>query len=172
MIPIRRIEDAILRIRGERVMLDIDLAVLYGVETRALVQAVTRNRRRFPVDFMFQLSKVEFEGLRSQSVISKMEGRGGRRYPPYVFTEQGVAMLSSVLRSARAVDVNIEIMRVFVRLRHVLATHTVIAKKRGQLERQVAGHDISIRSLAAAIRQMLDPPSGGMWRRLGFRTDP
>lgn len=116
-----RIERSILLIRGHKVMLDADLAELYGVETRALLQAVSRNQKRFPEDFMFQMAKEEYKLLRSQIVLSK-KGRGGRRYLPYVFTEQGVAMLSSVLRSERAVQVNIEIMRAFVRLRRMLAS--------------------------------------------------
>src|SRR5688500_13408567 len=115
--PADRIERAILLIRSHRVMLDGDLAVLYGVPTRISVQAVRRNRARFPQDFMFQLTQVEVANLRSQIVISSSgRGWGGRRYRPYVFTEQGVAMLSSVLRSARAIQVNIAIMRTFVRL--------------------------------------------------------
>jgi hypothetical protein len=122
ILPRERIERSILLIRGHKVLLDADLAELYGVETRALLQAVSRNQKRFPKDFMFQMSKEEYELLRSQIVISK-KGRGGRRYLPYVFTEQGVAMLSSVLRSERAVQVNIEIMRAFVRLRELVATH-------------------------------------------------
>ena len=112
-VPMEKITSKIYLIRKQKVMLDMDLAELYGVETRTLVQAVKRNIERFLSDFMFQLSKEEFDSLRSQIVISK--GKGGRRYPPYVFTEQGVAMLSGVLRSKRAVKVNIEIMRTFVR---------------------------------------------------------
>jgi hypothetical protein len=116
LIPAERIDGAILLIRGQKVMLDSHLAGLYGVETRALVQAVQRNLERFPDDFMFRLTADEFDHLRSQFVISS-PNRGGRRFAPYAFTEQGVAMLSSVLRSERAVQVNIEIMRAFVRLR-------------------------------------------------------
>ena len=110
-VPVKTIERSIFIIRAHKVMLDEDLATLYGVETRNLIQAVKRNIERFPHDFMFQLSKEEFVSLRSQIVISK--GKGGRRYPPYAFTEQGVAMLSSVLRSSRAIQVNIQIMRAF-----------------------------------------------------------
>src|SRR3990172_9686373 len=115
IVPTERIERLILLIRGHKVMLDADLAELYGVETRSLIQAVKRNLSRFPTDFMFHLSDEEAKLLRSQIVISKKQ-RGGRRYLPYVFTEQGVAMLSSVLNSERAVEINIEIMRAFVRL--------------------------------------------------------
>jgi hypothetical protein len=134
-------------------MLDEDLANLYGVETRALVQAVKRNLDRFPADFMFQLSPDEAESLRSQIVTSK--GRGGRRYPPYAFTEQGVAMLSSVLRSKRAVQVNIEIMRAFVRLRQILASHAVLARKLNELEKK---YDSQFRAVFDAIRQLMSPP--------------
>ncbi len=123
----------ILSMRGQRVMLDADLAELYGVETRALVQAVKRNVERFPADFMFQLSGEEFSVLKSQSVTSK-PGRGGRRTAPYAFTEQGVAMLSSVLNSARAIAVNIEIMRAFIRLRELVASHQELAKRLAELE--------------------------------------
>jgi ORF6N domain len=134
ILPSERIERSILLIRGHRVMLDADLAELYGVETRALLQAVSRNQKRFPEDFMFQMSKEEYELLRSQIVISK-KGRGGRRYLPYVFTEQGVAMLSSVLRSEMAVQVNIEIMRAFVRLRRMIASNEDLARKLAAVER-------------------------------------
>jgi hypothetical protein len=125
--PVERIRQAIARLRGTNVMLDEDLAQLYDVETKALVRAVKRNLDRFPGDFMFQLSQEEFENLRSQSVTSS--SWGGRRYRPYAFTEQGVAMLSSVLRSARAVRVNIEIMRAFVALREMLASHSELARR-------------------------------------------
>ena len=131
------IEDRILLIRGQRVMLDADLAALYGVETGNLVRAVSRNRERFPPDFMFRLNSDEFEALRSQIVTSN--GRGGRRYLPYAFTEQGVAMLSSVLRSERAVQVNVEIMRAFVRLRQLVSTNAELARKMDELERKYDG---------------------------------
>ena len=124
----RDITRSILVLRGQRVLLDAELAALYGVETRALIQAVHRNRARFPADFMFQLNAAEWLALRSQFVISKA-GRGGRRYPPYAFTEQGVAMLSSVLGSERAVAVNIEIMRAFVRMRELM--NPTPSKRRG-----------------------------------------
>jgi ORF6N domain len=122
-----------LLIRGQKVLLDKDLAELYGVPTRALVQAVKRNIKRFPQDFMFQLNSHEAEDLRSQIVTSK-KGRGGRRYAPYAFTEQGVAMLSGVLHSPRAIGVNVAIMRTFVRLREILATHKELARKLEQLD--------------------------------------
>lgn len=141
-------------------MLDADLADLYGVETRMLLQAVKRNSRRFPLDFMFRLKNHELENLRSQFVISSLAqgAYGGRRYLPYAFTEQGVAMLSGVLRSKRAVQVNIEIMRAFVRLRSLVAQHKDLAHKLAELESRIGTHDKAIRSLFDAIRQLMTPP--------------
>ncbi len=149
--PVERIEKAILLIRGEKVMLDRDLAELYGVQTRVLVQAVKRNRNRFPPDFMFQLSWEEVEQLsRSPFVILK---RGlNIKYAPYAFTEQGVAMLSSVLRSARAIEVNVVIMRAFVRLRELLATHKDLARKLEQVEHKLGEHDQKFHVIFEAIR--------------------
>ncbi len=163
LIPIERIERAILLIRRQKVMLDADLAELYGVETRVLVQAVKRNMERFPEDFMFQLSHEEFAILRSQSVTSS--DWGGRRYPPYAFTEQGVAMLSSVLRSQRAILVNIEIMRAFIRLRQMLASHVELARKLDALERK---YDAQFKVVFEAIRQLMAPPEPKR-RPIGFR---
>jgi hypothetical protein len=117
IVPLKRIQQLIVVLRGQPVMLDADLALLYGVETRALIQAVKRNTKRFPDDFMFHITQEECDSLRSQIVTSK--GRGGRRYLPYAFTEQGVAMLSSVLHSDRAIEVNVAIMRAFVQLRRM-----------------------------------------------------
>lgn len=165
LIPLEVIERKIFLIRGKKVMLDADLADLYGVETRSLVQAVKRNMDRFPFDFMFQLSQEEFESLRSQFVISK--GKGGRRYFPYVFTEQGVAMLSSVLRSARAIRVNIAIMRVFVRLRQMMADHKALAGKLAELEDRIQDHDEQITDIFKAIRQLMAPPETKK-RKIGF----
>src|ERR1017187_4024121 len=133
VIPVERIASRIYLIRGEKVMLDSDLAELYGVETGALVRAVKRNSKRFPEDFSFQLTDEEFENLRCQ--IGTSSRRGGRRYPPYAFTEQGVAMLSSVLHSRRAVAVNIEIMRAFVKLRQMLVGHAELTRKLAEMER-------------------------------------
>jgi hypothetical protein len=132
------------------------LAVLYGVETRALVQAVKRNAERFPDDFMFQLAQEEWDTLRSQIVISTLGGQGGRRYAPYAFTQEGVAMLSGVLRSARAVQVNIEIMRAFVRLRSILASHHELAIRLDDLE---AKYDDQFKVVFEAIRQLMEPPA-------------
>jgi len=151
-VPVQRIEKSILLIRGQKVMLDTDLANLYGVETRTLTQAVKRNAERFPSDFMFQLTRDEFDSLRSQIVISK--GKGGRRYRPYAFTEQGVAMLSTVLRSKRAVQVNVEIMRAFVRLRQMLAAHKDLAHKLAALEKK---YDEQFKVVFDAIRNLMTP---------------
>ena len=165
LVPVERIEKAILLIRGKKVMLDADLASLYGVETRVLVQAVRRNLGRFPEDFMFQLCKEEVDFLRSQIVTLK-RGRGQHsKYLPYVFTEQGVAMLSSVLRSPRAIQVNIEIMRAFVRLRQMLASHAELARKLDALEQK---YDAQFRAVFDAIRQLMAPPEPKR-RPLGFR---
>lgn len=143
-------------------MLDADLAALYEVETRILTQAVKRNIERFPEDFMFQLNKEEFDNLRSRTVISSW---GGRRYPPYAFTEQGVAMLSSVLRSKRAVQVNVEIMRAFVRLRRMLASNRELAEQLNVLERK---YDKQLKLVFDAIRQLMTPPEHGKKRPIGF----
>jgi hypothetical protein len=160
----KRIEARILSIRGERVMLDADLAELYGVATKVLVQAVKRNADRFPLDFMFQLTQEEFANLRSQIVTSSW---GGRRYPPYAFTEQGVAMLSSVLNSAMAIRVNVEIMRTFVRLRRLLASHEGLARKLAELESR---HDAQFQAVFEAIRQLMAPPEKSR-RSIGFRVE-
>jgi hypothetical protein len=163
LIPVSRIERAILLIRTQKVMLDADLASLYGVETRVLVQAVKRNIQRFPEDFMFRLTPAEFALLKSQSVTSS--DWGGRRYPPYAFTEQGVAMLSSVLRSPRAVQVNIEIMRAFIRLRQMLASHVELARKLDSLEQK---YDSQFKEVFEAIRRLMTPPEPKR-RPIGFR---
>jgi hypothetical protein len=157
-------------IRSHRVMLDVDLAALYGVQTKVLVQAVKRNLGRFPEDFMFQLAGEEWANLRSQSVTSS-SGHGGRRTAPYAFTEQGVAMLSSVLGSDRAIAVNIEIMRAFVRLRDLLASNKELARRfadlERRLERKLATHDQAIADILDAIRQLMTPPDPPK-RPIGF----
>lgn len=145
-------------------MLDSDLSLLYGVNVKALNQAVKRNRRRFPPDFMFRLDAGETAPLRSQIVTAK-QGRGGRRTPPYAFTEQGVAMLSSVLRSSRAIDVNVEVMRAFVRLRRMLAIHDDVARRLDALERK---YDGQFRVVFEAIRELM-APSRRAKRAIGFR---
>ena len=148
---------------------DATLAGLYGVETRVLVQAVKRNRERFPADFLFQLKTEEAQALRSQTVISNAAGRGGRRYQPYAFTEQGVAMLSSVLRSKQAIQVNVEIMRAFVRLRGLLTVNRALAAKLEHLERKISSHDQSIAGILSAIRQLMASPEPRR-RPIGFVT--
>jgi len=164
-----RVGQFILIIRRHRVLLDEDLAALYGVETRTLVQAVKRNLERFPPDFTFELSAAEWAALRSQSVTSK-PGRGGRRYSPYAFTEQGVAMLSSVLNSDRAIAVNIEIMRSFVRIRRLLEADKSLARKFERLQRKLASHDQAIVGILSAIRQLMNPPEPKR-RGIGFTAD-
>ena len=159
------IERSIYSIRGHRVMLDADLATLYGVTTGNLNKAVVRNATRFPPDFMFQITAVEADALRSQSVTSK--GRGGRRKPARVFTEQGVAMLSTVLNSPRAIAVNIEIMRAFVRLRHLLATNADLARRLNSME---AKYDKQFSVVFDAIRQLMTEPEQPPPERIGFKT--
>jgi len=162
IIPNERIERQIYFLRGEKVLLSSDLAKLYQVEPRALVQAVKRNRERFPDDFMFQLSADEFKNLKSQIVTSSWGG--SRRARPYAFTEQGVAMLSSILRSRRAVQVNIEIMRAFVRLRRILGSNEELARKLATLESK---YDSQFKIVFDAIRQLMAPPPSKK-RPIGF----
>ncbi len=171
-VPAALIERRIVVVRDHKVLIDVHLADLYQVETRALLQAVKRNRQRFPSDFMFQLTSEEGEILRSQIVISSLEARtpsagprhGGRRYLPYVFTEQGVAMLSSVLKSERAVAVNIAIMRAFVRLRQMLATHQQLAERLLAMEKKYDGR---FKVVFDALRQLIHPPEPPR-RPIGF----
>ena len=167
LVPPERIERSILLIRGHKVILDADLAALYGVETKQLIRAVKRNLPRFPGDFMFQLNEEEFENLRFHFGTSSQWG--GRRYPPYAFTEQGVAMLSSVLRSKRAIQVNIEIMRAFVRLRQILASNKELAKRLDELEKK---YDAQFKVVFDAIRQLMAPPEQKTpKRRIGFLVE-
>ena len=166
LIPSKRIENSILFIRGERVILDEELAFLYMVPTKVLVQAVKRNKDRFPADFMFQLNKEEFASLRSQFVTSKLvKGRGGHRYLPYAFTEEGIAMLSSVLNSPRAVKGNIEIMRAFVWLRKIFASHAELARKLEELEKK---YDSQFKIVFDAIRQLMAAPERQP-KKIGFQ---
>ena len=164
LVRIRRIEHAIVIVRGARVILDVDLATLYGVSTRALVQAIKRNRERFPNDFLVELTADDLHILRSQSVISR-SAHGGRRYAPYAFTEQGVAMLSSVLRSPRAIRANVEIMRAFVRLRRMLRPTAALVRKIGEMERK---YDTQFGVVFEAIRELMGVPPVRR-RRIGFR---
>ena len=165
LVPRERIEQTILLIRGHNVMLDSDLAQLYGVTVGRLNEAVKRNEDRFPSDFMFQLTRAEFENLKSQIAISSSKW-GGRRHAPYVFTEQGVAMLSSVLRSKRAIEVNIAIMRTFVRLREMISSNKALARRLSDLEKK---YDGQFRVVFEAIRELMAEPTPKS-RRIGFRT--
>lgn len=184
-VAIEGIANAILLVRGQRVMLDTDLAGLYGVSTKVLNQAVKRNLDRFPDDFMFQLGWQEASDLRSQTAASsELSDRGPRsqsvtlkrgtnmKYRPRVFTEQGVAMLSSVLRSPRAITVNIEIMRAFVRLREVLTTNKDLARRfaalEARIEKRLAGQDQAIVEILEAIRRLMNPPPSAAKRKIGF----
>lgn len=167
LVPVELIERRIYLIRGHKVMLDSELAELYQVPTKVFNQAVSRNPNRFPEDFMFQLTPEEDQRLRSQFVTSKT-GRGGRRYRPYVFTEQGVSMLSSVLNSERAVHVNIAIMRAFVRLREMMASNKGLAAKLDALEKK---YDTQFGIVFQAIRKLMQPTRSPESRRIGFRSD-
>lgn len=167
LIPMERIQNFIFLIRGEKVMLGQQLAELYGVSVKVLIQAVKRNPERFPNDFVFQLEPQEFANLKSQFVTSSWGGL--RRAIPYAFTEQGVAMLSSVLRSKRAAQVNVAIMRAFVSLRRLLATNEALARKFAELERRLEGHDQAIKSLFDAIRELMSPPVKPR-REIGFHA--
>lgn len=164
------IENQIYIVRGQRVMLDEDLAKLYEVPTKVFNQAVKRNARRFPDEFSFQLTAQEFTILRSQFVTSRL-GHGGRRYLPRVFTEHGIAMLSSVLNSQRAIDVNIEIIRAFIRLRRLLATPGELAAQLQRLAETVQLHDEQIKVIAEVLRKLMEPPPPQPMRgRIGFQT--
>jgi hypothetical protein len=162
-VDVRSVQRLVVKLRDQHVMIDTDLATLYGVAVRALNQAVSRNRDRFPSDFMFRLTAGEAKSLRSQIVTAK-RGRGGRRTAPYAFTEQGVAMLSSVLRSPRAVRVNIGIMRAFVRLRGLLLAHADLAQRLDELEQK---YDGQFQVVVQAIRELMKARS--LARKIGFR---
>jgi ORF6N domain-containing protein len=173
-VGVEDISRAILVVRGHKMLLDGELAALYGVDTRVLLQAVKRNRERFPTDFMIQLTAAEWAALRSQIVTLK-RGRGQhRKYLPYAFTEQGVAMLSSVLKSARAIAVNIQIMRAFVRMRELLISNRELAQKLDQLEarleKKLASHDEAIAAILSAIRELMNPETP-KHRSIGFTAD-
>jgi len=170
IIPVERIEGAVLELRGERVMLDADLAAIYGVETKALIRAVQRNLERFPAGFMFQLSAGEFANLRCQSGTSSW---GGRRYPPYAFTEHGAVMLAAVLKSKRAVEVSVFVVKAFVRMRRFLADQRQFALKLAEIESKLAAHDQSIKGVFDAIRQLMQKPKPAPEpppRKIGFHV--
>ena len=166
IVPVEHIEQFILVIRGHRVLLDSDLAMLYGVTTKRLNEQVRRNPDRFPSDFMFRLTREEFDALRSQIATSK-SGRGGRRYTPHAFTEHGAVMLASVLDSPRAIELSVLVVRAFVRLRQMLASHVLLARKLEELEARLGGHDKQLIALVDAIRH-LTSTSAPTRRRIGF----
>src|SRR5437762_254421 len=167
IIPVERIAQSIRWIRSQKVLLDSDLAALYGVQTKNLNKAVKRNAERFPADFMFQLTPEELRTLRFQFGTSK--ARGGLRYRPYAFTEQGVAMLSSVVKSDRAIKVNVAIMRTFVKLRQMLDTNRELAQKFSELQRRVGRHDQEINTILEATRQLMALPEN-LRREIGFHV--
>ena len=163
----KSIGQKIFMIRGHRVMLSYHLAEMYGVEVRALIQAVKRNIARFPADFMFQLTAVEYGNLKSQSVISSWGGR--RRANPYAFTEQGVSMLSSVINSKEAIEVNIAIIRTFVKIRQLLSEQKGLAHKLSELERKIGRHDLEIRNIFDAIKELMGTKEIEPPRVIGFK---
>jgi len=165
-LSILEIENKIYNLRNDKVMLDSDLAELYGVSTKQLNQQVKRHRGRFPRDFMFRLQKKEYSLLRSQFVTSNT-GRGGRRYSPFVFTEHGAIMLASILNSERAIETSILVVRAFVRFREMFSGHKEIARKFSELEKRLAGHDKDIKAILSAIRQLMASPETKK-RRIGF----
>jgi len=165
MHPVERIASRIHAIRGRRVLIDADLARLYGVSAKRLNEQVRRNLGRFPPDFMFQLEKQEFANLKSQFATSSW---GGRRHLPLAFTEHGTIMAASVLNSDRAIEVSVYVVRAFVRMREALAVHNEIGKQLNELERKVGTHDRAISEILAAIRQLTMPPEGRRRRRIGF----
>lgn len=168
VIPSKLIDHQIFLMRGQKVMLDFHLAELYGVETKTLNKAVSRNLNRFPEDFMFQLISEEWNSLRFQFGTSKSR-RGGRRYLPFAFTEHGAIMLASVLNSPRAVEASVYVVRAFVRLREILSTHKELAEKLKELESKFEGHDGQIREIIEAINQLLIPPEKPK-RQIGFQV--
>ena len=172
LVPVERIERQILVVRGQRVMLDSDLAAVYGVQTKLLVRAMKRNEARFPADFVFQLSDEEFEALRFQFGTSNV-GRGGRRYAPYAFTEHGAVMLASVLNSPIAVQASIAVVRAFVRLREVLATNEGFRRKLDEIEARLSDHDEKLSVAFNAIRQLMDESEAGRRRKppIGYITE-
>ena len=172
MEPLERIVSRILLLRGQKVILDADLAELYGVSTGRFNEQVRRNRDRFPSDFMFQLTNQEVERLRSQIAISigemRLVGRGGRRYLPHAFTEHGAIMAATILNTPRAIEVSVFVVRAFVRLREMVAANKELSKKLDELERRVSHHDDAITHIVKAIRELAIPPEPKPKRRIGF----
>jgi hypothetical protein len=170
LIPVERIDSAILEIRGQKVMLDADLAAIYGVETKALVRAVKRNAERFPTGFMLQLTRDEFDRLRCQFGTSK--GRGGRRHLPYAFTEHGAVMLAAVLKSRRAVEVSVFVVQAFIRMRKLLADQRQFALKLAEIEAKLTAHDKNFQVVFDALRKLMQPlEPHPRKRRIGFGPD-
>ena len=170
IIPVDAIAKRITFIRGQRVIIDADLAQLYGVSTSALNQAVKRNKARFPDDFMFQLSGEEFSYWKSQIVISNPRAKMGLRKVPYAFTEHGAYMAGNVLNSSRAIEVSMFIVRAFIQMRDLLATHKNIAKQLSALDKRVTGQDKTIAQIIATIHRLLEPPPAPKKRPIGFHT--
>jgi hypothetical protein len=168
IVAVRKIDSRILSLRGHKVILDRDLAELYGVQVRALNQQVKRNARRFPPAFRFQVSAQELKILKSQNVMSN-EGHGGRRYRPYVFTEHGAIMAATVLNSDRAIEMSVFVVMAFVRMRRAIASNRQILAKLTEVERRLEGHDSDIQDLMEAIREMISPPEPPR-RRIGFEA--
>jgi hypothetical protein len=168
LIPQETIETKIYNIRDQKVMLDRDLAGLYGVQTKVLKQAVNRNIERFPDDFMFQLNSKEFKNWRLQFVTSNSGDRMGLRYRPYAFTQEGVAMLSGILKSSRAIQVNIQIMRVFIKFRKTFLVHYELANKLNELEHRVGSHDVKIQAIFEAIKRLTMPGDVKKKEKIGF----
>ena len=164
----RKVDSRILVLRGQRVILDADLAELYGVQVRHLNQQVKRNAKRFPPTFRFQLSAQEFKILRSQNVISS-EGHGGTRYRPFAFTEHGAIMAATVLNSERAIEMSVFVVQAFVRMRRAIATNRNVLAKLAEVERRLENHDTDIQDLMEAIRELINPPDPPR-RRIGFET--
>jgi hypothetical protein len=167
VLPTLAIEQRILLLRGQKVMLDADLAALYGVTTKRLNEQVRRNPQRFPSDFVFQLTPEEYTALRSQTATSNAPSRGGRRYLPYAFTEHGALMAANVLSSEQAIEASVYVVRAFVRLRAMIASNKELARKLDALEKKLTTHDQAITGLIKAIRQLMDPPAPKR-RGIGF----
>ena len=169
LVTVEQIENRIVTVRGCRVMIDSDLAEMYGVPVKRLNEQVKRNAERFPPDFAFQMTQGEYDALRSQ-IATLEKGRGShRKYVPWAFTEHGAIMAANVLNSGRAVEVSVYVVRAFVRLRQILGSHKGLAHKLTELERRVGGHDAVIRDLVTAIRHLAEPPSAPPRSRIGFR---
>jgi hypothetical protein len=170
LVPVQDITRAILVLRGQRVLLDADLAGLYGVPTKALNQAVKRNAERFPEDFMFRLTRTETEALNRSQIVTGSQKHRDPRFPPFAFTEHGAIMAATILSSQRAVEMSLYVVRAFVRLRELLASNTALARKLDELERKYQHHDEAIAAILSAIRELTNPPAPKR-RGIGFTAD-